>query len=338
MPCAQRATRSQVGRPDGVQPRPGALPRGRDDGGRRAQFAELTGSEAEVNDAVDCWVWYAGWADKLGQVLGSSNPVAGPYFNFTVPEPTGVVGVVAPEEPPLAGLVARLAPPRRRKRRCRDRVGAPPACGDHMAEVLATSDVPGGVVNLLLTGRKAELCPVLAAHMDVNAVDLAGAGKIGPSWSDWRPTTSNGSSTTATANRPGMPAHSSSSRPSGTRSGSRLEPCMAVRLEELSKTIDQTLPDPDRSRTSLRRSAAAPGATCCVRLRAARVRACSGRRAARERCQGLRSHRLPFGTRAQVKIAEARQAMADGAGELELVLNTAALRAGDASSSTSSSP
>jgi acyl-CoA reductase-like NAD-dependent aldehyde dehydrogenase len=142
--------------------------------GRKAQFAELTGNEAEVNDAVDCWVWYAGWADKLGQVLGSSNPVAGPYFNFTVPEPTGVVGIVAPEEPPLAGLVARLAPAV---------VGGNAAlvvASEHrplaaitLAEVLATSDVPGGVVNVL-TGRKTELCPVLAGHMDVNAVDLAG--------------------------------------------------------------------------------------------------------------------------------------------------------------------
>jgi acyl-CoA reductase-like NAD-dependent aldehyde dehydrogenase len=142
--------------------------------GRREQFAELTGSEAEVNSAVDSWVWYAGWADKLGQVLGSSNPVAGPYFNFTVPEPTGVVGVVAPEEPPLSGLVARLAPAI---------VGGNavvlvasehrPLAAVTLAEVLATSDVPGGVVNIL-TGRKADLCPVLAGHMDVNAIDLAG--------------------------------------------------------------------------------------------------------------------------------------------------------------------
>ena len=142
--------------------------------GRRGQFAELTGGEAEVDDAVDCWVWYAGWADKLGQVLGSSNPVAGPYFNFTVPEPTGVVGIVAPEEPPLAGLVARVAPALvggnavvvvASERR--------PLAAVTLAEVLATSDVPGGVVNVL-TGRKSELCPVLAGHMDVNAVDLAG--------------------------------------------------------------------------------------------------------------------------------------------------------------------
>ena len=142
--------------------------------GRSAQFAELTGSDAEVASAIDTWVWYAGWADKLGQVLGASNPVAGPYFNFTVPEPTGVVGVVAPDEPPLAGLVARLAPvivggnaavvvaSERR-----------PLAAITLAEVLATSDLSGGVVNLL-TGRQTELAPVLAAHMDVNAIDLSG--------------------------------------------------------------------------------------------------------------------------------------------------------------------
>jgi acyl-CoA reductase-like NAD-dependent aldehyde dehydrogenase len=142
--------------------------------GRRAQFAELVGGDAEVDEAIDRWVWYAGWADKLAQVLGSSNPVAGPYFNFTVPEPTGVVGIVAPEEPPLAGLVSLLAPvvvggnaavvvaSERR-----------PLAAITLAEVLATSDVPGGAVNIL-TGRKEELCPVLAAHMDVNAIDLGG--------------------------------------------------------------------------------------------------------------------------------------------------------------------
>jgi acyl-CoA reductase-like NAD-dependent aldehyde dehydrogenase len=142
--------------------------------GRRAQFAELTASEAEVDSAIDRWVWYAGWSDKLVQVLGSSNPVAGPYFNFTVPEPTGVVGIVAPDEPPLAGLVSRLAPAIvggnvavviASERR--------PLAAITLAEVLATSDVPGGAVNIL-TGRKRELAPVLAAHMDVNAVDLSG--------------------------------------------------------------------------------------------------------------------------------------------------------------------
>jgi acyl-CoA reductase-like NAD-dependent aldehyde dehydrogenase len=142
--------------------------------GRRAQFADLVGGEAEVDEAIDSWVWYAGWADKLAQLLGSSNPVAGPYFNFTVPEPTGVVAVIAPEEPPLAGLVSRLAPAI---------VGGNtlvlvaseqrPLAAITLSEVLATSDVPGGAVNVL-TGRKAELCPVLAAHMDVNAIDLEG--------------------------------------------------------------------------------------------------------------------------------------------------------------------
>ena len=108
-------------------------------------------------------------------MLGTSNPVAGPYFNFTIPEPTGVVGIVAPEEPPLAGLVSRLAPVI---------VGGnaavviaserSPLAAVTLAEVLATSDVPGGVVNVV-TGRKRELAPVIAAHMDVNALDLAGA-------------------------------------------------------------------------------------------------------------------------------------------------------------------
>jgi acyl-CoA reductase-like NAD-dependent aldehyde dehydrogenase len=142
---------------------------------RKAGFAELTGSEAEVDSAVDRWVWYAGWADKFAQVVGSSNPVAAPYFNFTLPEPTGVVGIVAPDEPPLAGLVSRLAPAI---------VGgntavvvAPessPLVAIELAEALATSDVPGGVVNIL-TGYRAELAPWLAGHMDVNALDLTGA-------------------------------------------------------------------------------------------------------------------------------------------------------------------
>ena len=117
---------------------------------RRAEFAELSTGPEEVERSIDRLVWYAGWADKLAQVLGSSNPVAGPYFNFTVPEPSGVVGIVAPEEPPLAGLVSRLAPAI---------VGgnatvvlaseASPLAAVELAEVLATSDVPGGVVNLL---------------------------------------------------------------------------------------------------------------------------------------------------------------------------------------------
>src|SRR4051794_36852693 len=143
--------------------------------GRRAQFVELTEDEAEVDAAIDSWVWYAGWADKLAQVLGSSNPVAGPYFNFTVPEPTGVVGILAPPEPALAGLVSRLAPAI---------VGGNatvvvaseqhPLAAVELAEVLATADVPGGVVNIL-TGNRDELAPVLASHMDVNALDVSGA-------------------------------------------------------------------------------------------------------------------------------------------------------------------
>ena len=145
---------------------------------RRGEFAELCSGRVEVESAIDRVVWYAGWADKLAQVLGASNPVAGPYFNFTVPEPTGVVGIVAPDEPPLAGLVSRLAPAIvggnaavvvASERR--------PLAAVTLAEALATADVPGGVVNLL-TGRKRELSPVLAAHMDVNAVDVTGADDV----------------------------------------------------------------------------------------------------------------------------------------------------------------
>ncbi len=147
---------------------------------RTAELAELCSGREEVETAIDRVVWYAGWSDKLAQVLGSSNPVAGPYFNFTVPEPTGVVGVLAPEEPALLGLVTRLAPVL---------VGgnaavvvtseSQPLAAVELAEVVATSDVPGGVVNLL-TGRRGELAPVLASHMDVNALDLAGADGLAP--------------------------------------------------------------------------------------------------------------------------------------------------------------
>jgi acyl-CoA reductase-like NAD-dependent aldehyde dehydrogenase len=142
---------------------------------RTAEFAELCSGRDEVERAIDRIVWYAGWADKLPQVLGGSNPVAGPYFNFTVPEPTGVVAVLAPAEPPLLGLVTRLAPPL---------VGgnavvavaseSHPLAAIELAEAIATSDVPGGVVNIL-TGRRDEIAPTLASHMDVNAIDLCGA-------------------------------------------------------------------------------------------------------------------------------------------------------------------
>jgi len=147
---------------------------------RRSEFAELSSGLDEVDRAIDRFVWYAGWADKLSQVLGGANPVAGPYFNFTVPEPTGVVAVIAPEEPPLAGLVSRIAPVL---------VGgnavialaseSRPLAAIELAEVLATSDVPAGAVNLL-TGFRAELGPWLASHMDVNAIDVTGAdGQVG---------------------------------------------------------------------------------------------------------------------------------------------------------------
>jgi acyl-CoA reductase-like NAD-dependent aldehyde dehydrogenase len=151
--------------------------------GRRDQFAAEIGAaeglrpaaaSAVVDRAIDRWVWYAGWADKIGQVLGSSNPVAAPYFNFTIPEPTGVVGVVAPETSSLLGLVSRLAPPLVTGNTVVLVASeARPLPAITLAEVLATSDVPGGVVNVL-TGRKAELVPVLAAHADVDALDTWG--------------------------------------------------------------------------------------------------------------------------------------------------------------------
>ena len=148
--------------------------------GRRAQFeAELADAGASdprrgVDATIDRWVWYAGWADKLAQVLGATNPIAGPYFSFTIPEPTGVVGIVAPPDQPLLGLVSRLAPAL-----AGGNVavvvasGSAPLPAVTLAEVLATSDVPKGVVNLL-TGDAAELAPWLAGHLDVNAIDVTG--------------------------------------------------------------------------------------------------------------------------------------------------------------------
>lgn len=142
---------------------------------RRGEFAALCTGGAEVDRAIDRWVWYAGWADKFAQVIGSSNPVAAPYFNFTLPEPTGVVGIVAPDEPPLAGIVSRLAPAivSGNSAVVIASAGAPLVAVE-LAEVVATSDVPGGVVNIL-TGYRDELSPWLAGHMDVNALDLSGA-------------------------------------------------------------------------------------------------------------------------------------------------------------------
>jgi acyl-CoA reductase-like NAD-dependent aldehyde dehydrogenase len=155
--------------------------------GRREQFVEevsraegLTARRAEgaVDASIDRWVWYAGWADKLAQVLGSTNPVQGPYYNFSVPEPTGVVAVIAPQESSLLGLVSVVAPVVVSGNAAvvlasEDR----PLAAITLSEVLATSDVPGGVVNLL-TGRAAEVAPWLAAHMDVNAIDLAGVDDV----------------------------------------------------------------------------------------------------------------------------------------------------------------
>ena len=142
---------------------------------RRAEFADLCSGPKEVERSIDRLVWYAGFADKLAQVIGSSNPVAGPYFNFTVPEPQGVVAILAPDEPALAGVVSRLAPAI---------VGgnavvavaseSHPLAAIELAEALATADVPGGVVNIV-TGLRDELAPWLAGHMDVNALDVTGA-------------------------------------------------------------------------------------------------------------------------------------------------------------------
>ncbi|REJ04563.1 aldehyde dehydrogenase family protein [Microbacterium bovistercoris] len=159
--------------------------------GRRAQFVdEIAAQEgvsaaaagAQVDAAIDLWVWYAGWCDKYAQVAGNANPVAGPYFNISVPEPTGVVAVVAPQDTALLGLVSVIAPALVTGNSvvviASERH---PLSAISLAEVLATSDVPGGVVNVL-TGSPAEIAPWLASHADVNALDLAGAGDL--NWID----------------------------------------------------------------------------------------------------------------------------------------------------------
>lgn len=151
--------------------------------GRRDQFvAEIEQGEGlsakkatqQVDAAIDRWVWYAGWADKYAQAIGNTNPVAGPFFNFSVPEPTGVVAAIAPQDNVILGLTSVVAPiimtgnaviimpsP------------SAPIPAITLAECLATSDVPGGVVNIL-TGAPAEVMPWLAEHADVNAIDLTG--------------------------------------------------------------------------------------------------------------------------------------------------------------------
>jgi acyl-CoA reductase-like NAD-dependent aldehyde dehydrogenase len=151
--------------------------------GRREQFAaEVRAAEggsaaaavATVEHAIDRWVWYAGWADKYSQVIGSVNPVNGSYFNFSVPEPTGVVGMIAPEGSSLLGLVSRLAPIIVSGNAAVVIASeSRPLPAVTLTEVLATSDVPGGVVNLI-TGLRRELVQHLAAHMDVNALDAYG--------------------------------------------------------------------------------------------------------------------------------------------------------------------
>jgi acyl-CoA reductase-like NAD-dependent aldehyde dehydrogenase len=151
--------------------------------GRRAQFvdevqkSEGVGkrqAEGAVDIAVDRLVWYAGWADKIAQVVGSANPVAGPYFNFSLPDPTGVVAVLAPQASSLLGLVSVIAPVVVTGNTAVVVTSYQrPLPAITLSEVLATSDVPGGVVNIL-TGDAAEIGPWLASHMDVNAIDLTG--------------------------------------------------------------------------------------------------------------------------------------------------------------------
>lgn len=155
--------------------------------GRRAQFVDelrggggLTEAQAnrEVDTAIDVWVWYAGWADKYLQVTGNGNAVSGPYFNISTPEPTGVVAIVAPQESGLLGLVSVVAPALVSGNTVVVVASeSTPLPAISLAEVLATSDVPGGVVNIL-TGSPAEIAPWLASHADVNALDLAGAGDL----------------------------------------------------------------------------------------------------------------------------------------------------------------
>lgn len=155
--------------------------------GRRGQFVrEVADAEglskpkaaAAVDAAIDRWVWYAGWTDKIGQVVGGANPVAGPFFNLSTPEPTGVVTVLAPRESSFLGLVSVIAPVIATGNTAvvvASEKSPLPALS--LGEVLATSDLPGGVVNIL-SGRTAEIAAPLAAHQDVNAIDLTGADEV----------------------------------------------------------------------------------------------------------------------------------------------------------------
>jgi acyl-CoA reductase-like NAD-dependent aldehyde dehydrogenase len=141
---------------------------------RASDLEHACSGRDEVDAAIDRTVWYAGWADKLAQVIGSSNPVAGPYFDFTIPEPTGVVAILAPAEPPLLGLVSRMLPALVGGNTVVVVAGeTQPVAAVELSEALATSDFPPGSVNVL-TGSLDELAPWLAGHMDVNAIDLSG--------------------------------------------------------------------------------------------------------------------------------------------------------------------
>jgi acyl-CoA reductase-like NAD-dependent aldehyde dehydrogenase len=157
--------------------------------GRRAQFVDeivrtegVSASAAgrQVDEAIDTWVWYAGWADKYVQVAGNGNPVSGPFFNISTPEATGVVAIIAPQRSALLGLASVVAPALVAGNTVVVLASeSAPLSAITLSEVLATSDVPGGVVNVL-TGSVAEVAPWLASHADINALDLAGAGDI-----DW---------------------------------------------------------------------------------------------------------------------------------------------------------
>ena len=152
------------------------------DGGRRRRRPDAARAGVLVDAAIDRWVWYAGWSDKVAQVAGSANPVAGPYFNLSVPEPTGVVAVLAPQASSLLGLVSvRGAGDRHRERRGGAGVGGAAAARGDALGGARDVDVPGGVVNVL-TGSTAEVAPWLASHEAVRGIDLAGAPRRAVEW------------------------------------------------------------------------------------------------------------------------------------------------------------
>jgi acyl-CoA reductase-like NAD-dependent aldehyde dehydrogenase len=151
---------------------------------RTSQFVEeivaldgvsIAEAKREVSEAIDLWVWYAGWADKISAAAGGTNPIAGPYYNFTIPEPLGIIGVIAEEKQSLLGLVRGLAPVIAAGNTAVVIASeSRPLTAITLAEVLATSDLPAGVVNIL-TGKKSELVPWLASHMEVDGIDISGA-------------------------------------------------------------------------------------------------------------------------------------------------------------------